>query len=106
MIETQDTVGAKNLPVEPAWTTAEPRKPLGYCFDAVLVQDAAGGYVASVAQLRGVVSQGDDVESALDNLVEAFRATIETYVAEGMPIPWIQPMAKQPGDTVRVAVNV
>jgi predicted RNase H-like HicB family nuclease len=89
------------------WNPAEPLRPLGYCFDAVLTKDEeSGGYVASVAQLRGVVSQGDDVATAIQNLMEAFQATIETYKAESMPIPWNVAEKKGPNEYVqRVAVH-
>lgn len=107
MIRTTETVAAPSFPESPKWKTANPQEPLGYCFDAVLVEDEAGGYVASVAQLKGIVSEGDDFESAIRNLVEAFLAATETYVAEGMPIPWNEPPPKQVGATYsRVAVNV
>lgn len=107
MIEVKETAGATNVSAVPAWNIAESTKPLGYCFDAVLVKDESGGYVASVAQLRGVVSEGDSLESAMHNLVEAFRATLETYTAEEMQIPWITAPPEQPGETrFRVAVNV
>jgi len=89
------------------WKTANSTESLGYCFDARFVEDEGGGYVVSVAQLPGVVSEGDDFAEAIRNLVEAFRATIETYLAENMPIPWIEAPPKQPGEEYfRVAVNV
>ena len=107
MFETRETVAATNVPVETHWKTANPPEALGHCFDVILFEDASGGYVATVAQLRGVVSEGDDLASAIRNLVEAFRATIETYIAEGMSIPWTEPAPQQPGDKwLRVAVNV
>lgn len=108
MSETLETVGATNVQVEAKpWKKANPPEELGYCFDAVLVKDEAGDYVATVAQLPGVISEGNDFRSAIDTLVEAFRATIETYKAEGMPIPWREPPPKQTGDTyLRVAVHV
>ena len=108
MSETLETVGATNVQVEgKPWKKANPPKELGYCFDAELVDDKAGGYVATVAQLPGVISEGNDLASAICNLVEAFRAAIETYKTEGMPIPWRDPPPKEPGATqLRVAVNV
>lgn len=107
MINTKETVAATNIPALPIWMIADSAKPLGHCIDAVLVKDESGGYVATVAQLRGVVSEGDDLESAIRNLKEAFRATLDTYSAEGMPIPWREPPPRQSGETYsRVAVNV
>jgi predicted RNase H-like HicB family nuclease len=101
------TCGALNLP-SPVfeWNTLE-HGALGYCVDAVLVEAEGGGYVASIAQLRGVISEGDDKQSALRNIKEAFRATIETYNEGGMPIPWEAPTPKEPNEhRVRVAVHV
>ena len=108
MVKILETVGAENFRGNMGdWKTATPPESLGYCFDARLVKDEVGGYVVSVAQLPGVVSEGDDFAEAIRNLVEAFRATIETYLAENMPIPWIGAPPKQPGEEYfRVAVNV
>jgi predicted RNase H-like HicB family nuclease len=108
MIKLRETRGGQNFPgIMPEWKVATPPKSLGYCFDARIVEDETGGYVVSVAQLPGVVSEGDDIAEAIRNLVEAFHATIETYLAENMPIPWIEAPPKQPGEEFfRVAVNV
>ena len=106
--EALTTHGAESLPGDRIlWSIAERQKPLGYCVEVVLVGDETDGYVASIAQLRGVVSEGDDAESAIRNIREAFRATIETYIGEGMPIPWEKPRPREPDEyRIRVAVNV
>jgi predicted RNase H-like HicB family nuclease len=109
MTEKSVTHGARDVtPRQIKWRQAEPQAALGYAFDAILAEDeGSSGYVVSVAQLAGVVSEGENAEAAIKNLVEAFRATIETYIAEEMPIPWRDPPAKQANETrVRVAVNV
>lgn len=81
--------------------------PLGYCYDIILREEDCGGYSARVARLRGVVSQGDSAAEAMKNIIEALRATLETYRDEKMAIPWGGAEALQPGeDSFRVAVNV
>lgn len=108
VIDTEQTAAARNVPLphQVIWQQ-DPPEALGYCCDIRLAEDEAGGYVAHVAQLRGVVSEGDDVESAIKNVLEALRAAIETYQAERMPIPWSEAEPAQPGErSFRVAVNV
>jgi len=82
------------------------REPLGYSVDARLVPQR-GGYSVYVPQLPGVVSQGDDAETALKNITEAFRAAVQAYRQEGMPIPWTKADPPQPDERdFRIAVNV
>ncbi len=90
------------------WDTAPSiDEALGHCFDVVFKQDDDGGYVVRVARLRGVVSQGRNFAEAMQNILEALQATIETYKAEGMPIPWSEAESLSPGEEpFRVAVNV
>jgi len=108
MIETRKTVAAENVKAKGiAWRSATPQEPIGYCFDARLMPDETGGYTAYVAQLRGIVSEGDDAESAIKNIIEAFQVAIETYLEEGMPIPWSEARPRQSDElSFRVAVNV
>ena len=47
-----------------------------------------GGYSAIALRLPGVVSQGDSVEEALENISEAFAAAISVYLEDGTAIPW------------------
>jgi predicted RNase H-like HicB family nuclease len=101
-----ETRGGQRIPIEVSWTPsawnpAEPIHPLGYCFDAILTEAEEGGYVATVAQLHGVVSEGDEMESAIRNLIEAFQATVETYKAEKMPIPWNPVEPRGPQERIR-----
>lgn len=110
MLDMPQTVPAKNVPSPQAvaWSVARPGEALGYCCDIRLEPDGDGGYVAYVAQLRGVVSQGEDAESAIKNLIEALTVAIETYRAENMPIPWTDPEPLNPEEEqeFRIALNV
>jgi predicted RNase H-like HicB family nuclease len=60
----------------------------GYRCEMRIQPDEDGGFVAYVPQLRGVVSQGEDEDSAFSNCVEALRAILGSYKAEGKAIPW------------------
>jgi len=98
--------GATNVepPGEMSWRSAPER--LGYCVDVRLVEETVG-FSVYVAQLPGVVSEGDDAASALINIREAFLAAIESYREEQMPIPWRKTAPLGPGEqNYRVAVNV
>lgn len=99
IIETESrTAPGRWQMLEAEWTLSGDRK-LGFALDAVLQPDAdAGGFVVTIAQLPGVASQGDDLASALQNIVEAFQGAIETYQAEGMPIPWRTPQPPAPNE--------
>jgi len=91
------------------WTDIQTAKKarLGICFEVRLIQERRG-YSVYVARLPGVVSQGENAEAALKNIQEAFLLAIETYQAEGMPIPWqseAEPL--QPGEKeFRIGVDV
>jgi len=106
--ETQETGATGCFPALSKWKRAEPPdyKGFGYCIDAVLVPDNEdGGYIASIAQLPGVHSQGDDAVSAIRNIVEAVRAVIESYHERGTAIPWNLAPRKTPNeDWFRIVV--
>lgn len=95
-----------NQPVtQSQWQTLD-SGPLGYCCDVRLLRENKG-YTAYVAQLPGVVSQGESLALALANIMEALRGTLQAYQEEGMPIPWRIAESPEPSEkTYRVAVNV
>lgn len=109
MLDMPQTVPANNVPGPQLvrWSVSRHGEALGYCCDIRLEPDECGGYTAYVAQLRGVVSQGEDAESAMKNAIEALTGAIESYRAENMPIPWTAPEPLKPGEQVfRIALNV
>ena len=55
---------------------------------AVLCSEPDGGFSVYARNLPGVVSQGETIDEAIENVKEAFCGAVETYVAEGMEIPW------------------
>lgn len=50
--------------------------------------DETGGYYAYVANLPGVVSEGETIEETIENIKEAFRGIVTTYQHSGESIPW------------------
>lgn len=83
----------------------QPQDFLGYRIEVRLKGDETGGYVGYVAQLPGVVSEGDNAQAAMANVIEAFQACLTTYKAERMPIPWITPEPKQEDEEAFVVVR-
>jgi len=46
-----------------------------------------GGFVVTVPALRGVVTEGDTREEALENARDAIAIYIEDLIAHGEPVP-------------------
>lgn len=55
---------------------------------AMICPEPEGGYSAFALRLPGVVSQGESIEDAIDNLKEAFAGALEEYLSSGEAIPW------------------
>jgi predicted RNase H-like HicB family nuclease len=86
-------------------TTRTAAEPVTRTLEVRLVPEAEGGFSAYVPTLPGVHSQGDTEAEAEAMIAEAAAAALETYTAEGMPIPWngfTRPPA--PGEIVRWVV--
>lgn len=56
-----------------------------------LSEDGGGGYLATVPDLPGCMSDGDTDVEAVANVHDAIEAWIERAVAMGRPIPRPQP---------------
>lgn len=54
----------------------------------LLCPEDEGGYSAHALRLPGVVSQGDTVDEAIDNIREAFRGAVCVYRETEQQIPW------------------
>ena len=78
----------------------------------LLCPEKDGGYSAHAIRLPGVVSQGESEEEALENIADAFRATISVYCEHGGTIPWtdiqIDPQIDRPKGSIErwILVNV
>ena len=63
--------------------------PPAYQCRVLLIPEREGGYSAHALRLPGVVSQGETIEEALENVVEAFQTALEEYLQdESGRVPW------------------
>ncbi|NQT13218.1 MAG: type II toxin-antitoxin system HicB family antitoxin [Planctomycetes bacterium] len=53
-----------------------------------LCPEEGGGYSAHALLLPGVVSQGETITEALENITEAFQGSVASYREAGENIPW------------------
>ncbi len=59
-----------------------------YSVPVEITPESDGGYSVVCLTLPGVVSQGETVEEAIENITEAFQGAVEGYRASDEPIPW------------------
>lgn len=86
-------------------------QPLGdsaYECRVLLCPEATGGFSAHAMRLPGVVSQGDTEAEALENIADAFQATIQCYRESSIAIPWQPITVARPAGCVErwILVNV
>ena len=64
------------------------RKPLEYYlklkYPITLIESPEGGYAVEIAALKGCISQGDDVQEAVQNIEDAKKLWIEIAYEEGV----------------------
>ena len=53
----------------------------------ILTPQPEGGYTVTCEELPGLVTEGDSVEEALENVEDAFAATLELYEDLGHSLP-------------------
>ena len=53
----------------------------------ILTGQPEGGYTVTCKELPGLVTEGDSVDEALNNVEDAFAATLELYEDLGHPLP-------------------
>jgi antitoxin HicB len=58
-----------------------------YRVPLVLTPQPEGGYTVTSPALPGLVTEGDSLEQALENVEDALRATLELYEDAGRSIP-------------------
>jgi antitoxin HicB len=58
-----------------------------YRVPLVLAPQPEGGYTVTSPALPGLVTEGDSLEQALENVEDALRATLELYEDTGRPVP-------------------
>jgi len=78
--------GSSLTKAEPTWQQI--KHGMAYQCRIILCPESTGGYSAHAIDLPGVVSQGESVAEATENVVAAFRETIKVYAENGLDIPW------------------
>lgn len=58
-----------------------------YRVPLVLTPQQEGGYTVTSPALPGLVTEGDSLEQALENVEDALRATLELCEDTGRPVP-------------------
>lgn len=58
-----------------------------YRVPLVLTPQPEGGYTVTSPALLGLVTEGDSLEQAVENVEDALRATLELYEDTGRPVP-------------------
>lgn len=62
--------------------------PNSYVCRVLLCPAGDGGFTTFATNLRGVISEGDTEQEAIDNITEAFVAVVGDYLGSGGTIPW------------------
>ncbi len=58
-----------------------------YNYTVVITPDVTGGYVVTCPALPGLVTQGETLEEARANAMEAIDLYLEVLLEDGEPIP-------------------
>lgn len=67
------------------------------CRAAFVLDEDEGGYTVVARNLPGVVSEGDDLQSASENIKDAFREMVLSYHDSGEEIPWVDGLVEIEG---------
>lgn len=73
---------------------------------AILEPDEDGGFCIRASRLKGVYSQGETREEAIENIREAFSGAIQSYEALNLPIPWEDASKADSGEELWILVHV
>ena len=60
---------------------------VNYKVTFIFTPQPEGGYTVTCRELPGLVTEGDSIDEALENLQDAFAATLELYEDLGRPLP-------------------
>ena len=96
-----------------------------YRITVILTGQPEGGYVVTCEELPELLTDGNSVDDALNNVEDAFAATLELYEDLGLPLPegiqfsdeeastqinhpWFQTMTPklEPGSSVNEALSI
>lgn len=87
-IDNPTTLGGSECPIEletSKWSEFD--KPHYVC-RAAFFAEPEGGFSVHATRLPGVVSEGETIEEATANILEAFKLAIQYYLESGAGIPW------------------
>lgn len=56
-------------------------------YQIVIKPDETGVYIATAPAFPGVIEQGDTIDEAAENMIEAMRFTMDSMVEEGEELP-------------------
>lgn len=84
-MSTADRVASKSPDIEISWDEFAHESVLR-CNALLCPEDS--GFSIHCLNLPGVVSQGETVEEAVENITDAFRETVLYYRESKLPIPW------------------
>lgn len=89
-----------------AWERFEHEEAIE-CHALVCPEPKDGGFSIHCINLPGVISEGETVDEAIDNITDAFRETISYYRESGQKIPWKKRVATEvPHDSTELAILV
>lgn len=75
---------------------------------ALVCPEEEGGYSVHCMNLPGVISQGETLEEAIENISDAFRETVLYYRGANETIPWgevnVPPVAGSKEERIIVSV--
>ena len=77
-----------------------------YSCPIVIVSENEGGFSVFSKDLPGVVSHGENRVEAISNIREALCGAITEYVETNTPIPWDDSACNDPGEEIRITINV
>ena len=60
---------------------------MNYKVTFIFTPQPEGGYTVTCKELPGLVTEGDSIDEAVENLKDAFAATLELYEDLGRPLP-------------------
>jgi predicted RNase H-like HicB family nuclease len=122
--DTQTRVGSVGeveiIPIPSADVVTDPSRASGrdfewfdpkgklYTCEIRLCPENEGGYSTYAPELPGVVSEGENAVEAVQNMAEALRGALQTYLEDGAGIPWVKTVElPSEGETrLRIEVNV
>lgn len=94
MFATDDRRASNAITLTPTWENFD--HETAFQCHVILWPEDEGGYSAHCANLIGVVSQGDTIAEAMDNIADAFKETLAYYRDAGERVPWGKVEAERP----------